>query len=118
MVNIGANSLVMNGPGLWLLTATNTYTNSTAINGGTLQLGNGTTRNGSVAGNITDNAVLVLANPYAQTYGGSIMGAGTLTVIGLRRPDAFRGEQLHWHHHHQRRHAGVKRLPVPSATHP
>ena len=35
-VNIGAYHLVMNGPGQWILSGTNTYTNSTIINGGTL----------------------------------------------------------------------------------
>ena len=35
--------------------------------------------NGSVAGNITDNASLVFANPMPQTYSGVINGSGTIT---------------------------------------
>ena len=37
---------------------------------------------GSVAGNITDNAVLDFANPTVETYGGIISGTGSVTVNG------------------------------------
>jgi autotransporter-associated beta strand protein len=78
------------GPGLLALAATNTYTGSTVISAGTLQLGDGVSANGSVAGNIDDQATLVFANPAAQTYSGVVSdvgsvvktGAGTLTLSG------------------------------------
>jgi fibronectin-binding autotransporter adhesin len=62
-----------------ILTNSNTYTGVTTISGGTLQLGDGTSNNGSVAGNITNNARLTFANPNAQTYTGAISGSGGLT---------------------------------------
>ena len=75
-------ALTMAGSGTMVLTASNMYTGWTTINGGTLQLGDGTANNGSVAGNITNNATLVFANPNAQTYGGTIGGNGTLDEVG------------------------------------
>ena len=64
------------------LSASNTYSGTTLISGGTLQLGDGVSNNGSVAGNITDNAMLVFANPNAQTYSLAISGSGGLTMAG------------------------------------
>ena len=71
--------MTLAGGGQLILSASNTYTGVTTISGGTLQLGDGTGNNGSVAGNITDNAHLTFANPYAQTYTGAISGSGGLT---------------------------------------
>lgn len=76
------------------LTFTNASSNSgiTTINpGSTLQLGDGTTNNGSVGGNITNNGSLIFGNPNPLTYNGSIGGggnvtknaAGTLTLGGI-----------------------------------
>src|SRR5262249_25932154 len=47
----GATSLVKNGAGYWILTATNTYTGGTTINAGTLQINSPTT----IIGNPTLN---------------------------------------------------------------
>ena len=74
--NVG---LILNGSGTVTLATSNSCTGANTINGGILQLGDGTNRNGSVAGNITDNAALVFANPTNLTYGGVISGSGTLT---------------------------------------
>ena len=63
------------------LTTANTYTGNTTINGGTLQLGNGVTQ-GSVAGNLIDNAALVVTNNAAQTVANALSGTGTLIVQG------------------------------------
>ena len=68
-------------PARSILTGANTYTGSTTISAGTLQLGNGGTT-GSVAGNIVDNAALVFNRSDALTYGGVISGTGSLTQAG------------------------------------
>ena len=75
----GARSVVVNGN--VTLTGTHTYSNGTTIYAGTLQLGDGTT-DGSVAGDITDDARLVFANAAAQAFSGEIDGDGSLTKIG------------------------------------
>jgi autotransporter-associated beta strand protein len=78
----GASSLTKNGSGTLNILNANTYSGSTYLVGGTLQLGDGTANNGSVAGNIADNANLVVANPSDQTYAGVISGTGTLVKQG------------------------------------
>ena len=55
----GTGSLTKSGTGTLTLTGDNTYTGGTTISAGTLQIGNGGTT-GSVAGNIVDNAALVV----------------------------------------------------------
>ena len=74
----GAGSVVKAAAGTLVLSGANTYTGGTTINAGTLQLGDGISANGSVAGNITDTAMLVFANPNSQTYSGVISGAGSV----------------------------------------
>ncbi len=69
----------MQGTGLWVLTGSNTYGGDTAISAGTLQLGDGVSHNGSVAGNIVNNSALVFANPFSQTYGGVVSGNGSFS---------------------------------------
>jgi len=76
-------SLTKIGTGTLMLTNTNnSYSGGTTVSGGTLQLGDGVSNNGAVAGNITDNATLAFANPAAQTYGGIVSGSGGVTVSG------------------------------------
>ena len=75
-------ALTKAGAGTLTLTGANLYTGGTTISAGTLQLGDGSALNGSVSGNITDNAALVFANPNAQSYGGVISGNGTLSKVG------------------------------------
>ena len=77
-------SLVKLGGGTLLLSNT-TYAATTTISAGTLQLGDGSSNNGSLdggagpgTGRIVDNAALVFANPSAQTYSGNINGSGSL----------------------------------------
>ena len=79
---IGGNGgLNVLGPGLVVLTNTNGLSGATTISGGSLQLGNGIV-NGSLAGNIADNSVLVFNNATAQTYAGLLSGGGTLNAGG------------------------------------
>ena len=78
----GTVSVTLNGAGTQILAGSNTYSGGTTISSGTLQLGDGASTNGSVAGNITDNARLVFANPNAQTYSGAISGSGSITKTG------------------------------------
>ena len=80
----GNNSigLAMNGSGVQALAGSNAYSGGTTISSGTLQLGDGAVHNGSVAGNITDNATLAFANPNAQTFGGVVSGSGAVKMSG------------------------------------
>ena len=71
--------------GTLILTGANTYSGPTTINGGALQLGNGTSGNdGSISASsaISDNSALVYDLFGAETYGGSISGTGALTKTG------------------------------------
>jgi autotransporter-associated beta strand protein len=78
----GNGSLAKTGVGGLTLTGVNTYTGGTTVSQGTLQLGNGTTANGSVAGNIhlSNSAALKFATAVDQIFGGNIDGNGTLSV--------------------------------------
>jgi fibronectin-binding autotransporter adhesin len=78
----GDAGLSKQGNGKLTLACTNTYTGDTTISAGTLQLGDGTANNGSLAGNIVNNASLVVANPNPETYTGTISGTGSLTASG------------------------------------
>ena len=81
----GSGSVAQIGGGTLTLTGSNTYSGGTDIEGGTLRLGDGVANNGSVAGNIIDNAALAFANPGDQTYSGAISGSGGLTKDGAAR---------------------------------
>ncbi len=68
----------------------NTNSGPTTVWAGTLQLGDGATKNGLVTGNITNYSTLVFNNPNPQTFGAAVSGsgvvikraAGTLTLTG------------------------------------
>ena len=64
------------------MSGANTYTGGTTVSAGVLQLGDGVASNGSVLGNIANNATLVFANPSAQSFGGVISGSGGLIKTG------------------------------------
>ena len=79
----GSGNLVVAGPGSLILTSTNnSFTGGTAISGGTLQLGDGASNNGSVPGPVTNNVAMVFANPQPQTFAGVIGGSGAVFVNG------------------------------------
>jgi autotransporter-associated beta strand protein len=79
----GSGSLVVAGPGTLVLNSTtSTFTGGTTISGGTLQLGDGASNNGSVPGLVTNNVALVFANPSPQVFAGAIGGSGPVFVNG------------------------------------
>ena len=83
----GSMGLVVNGPasgGAVILTSTgNSYTGTTTISYGTLQVGDGLTTNGSLPNNaVTDGGALVFANPSNMTFTGVISGNGQLAKTG------------------------------------
>jgi autotransporter-associated beta strand protein len=89
----GAGSLRMTGAGTALLTGGNTYTGGTTISSGTLQIGDGST-NGSLPGNVVNNAALVLMPKTGSmlSYTGVISGilicfcAGLLVMWNAHNP--------------------------------
>jgi autotransporter-associated beta strand protein len=78
----GGGSLNKVGSGTLTLTNAESFTGGTIVSTGTLQLGDGVSNNGSVVGNITDNAALTFANPNPQIYANVISGTGSVNVNG------------------------------------
>ncbi|MGC3956845.1 MAG: autotransporter-associated beta strand repeat-containing protein [Verrucomicrobiota bacterium] len=56
----------------------NTFSGSTTISAGSLQLGDSVSVNGNLPGNIVNNATLIFANPNAQSWSSVFAGSGTL----------------------------------------
>ncbi|MCE9615270.1 MAG: autotransporter-associated beta strand repeat-containing protein [Lentisphaerae bacterium] len=79
-----ASLLIKSGSGRWILTGTNTYTGTTTINGGTLQVGNGTDSGTLGTGAVTVTAPGGLAFSRSDTLisSNAISGTGTLTLDG------------------------------------
>jgi autotransporter-associated beta strand protein len=77
----GSTSLVKAGSGTLMLTGANTYTGTTTVSGGTLQVGAGGT-NGTLPGNVTDNANLAFNRTDSVSFGGLVSGTGSLTQAG------------------------------------
>jgi autotransporter-associated beta strand protein len=80
----GGGTVAMIGAGTMILSGANSYSGTTTISSGTLQLGNGT-NNGSIAGtSIVDNAALAfnVASATNSNYAGAISGGGTVTMRG------------------------------------
>jgi autotransporter-associated beta strand protein len=79
----GSGGLLVTNAGTLVLASTNTYTAGTTIGtGSTLQLGDIYYNNGAVAGNITNNGTLTVANPNNQTIAANILGGGSLVKNG------------------------------------
>ena len=66
------------------MTGSNTYTGSTTVSGGTLQVGNGGSGEflGSPTVSLSNGTALVFNESDSQTYGGVISGNGSLTQTG------------------------------------
>jgi autotransporter-associated beta strand protein len=80
----GTMALMKSGTGAFTLanSGSNSYTGGTTIQGGTLQIGDGTSVNGSITGNITNNGTLRFANATAFTNASTITGSGQLRKTG------------------------------------
>lgn len=83
----GTGSLTKNGSGTLILGGDNTYTGTTTINAGTLQIGNGgTTGRLAITSAITNNAALVFNRSNGVTQGSgfasTISGTGSLANAG------------------------------------
>src|SRR5690606_35927896 len=77
----GIGSLTKMGAGTLTLTGANTYTGGTAIDDGTLQIGDGGTT-GSIKGDVTNNAALIFNRSNLMLYQGNISGTGTVEKKG------------------------------------
>ncbi len=77
----GTGAVTQAGTGVTILIANNTYTGTTTISSGTLQIGNGGT-SGAIVGPIVDNADLVFNRSDIVTAPGDITGTGNVTQAG------------------------------------
>ena len=78
----GSGSLTQMGPGTLILTGPNTYSGTTTISAGTLQIDNGGTTGSLGAGNVTNNAVLAFNRSDMYSFAGNITGSGSLVMNG------------------------------------
>jgi autotransporter-associated beta strand protein len=77
----GSGVFVQSGSGTTILTAANSYTGGTAIQAGTLQLGNGGT-SGSITGNVNDGGTLAFDRSDTVVFAGAISGSGGVLQEG------------------------------------
>jgi fibronectin-binding autotransporter adhesin len=78
----GTGSLIQAGSGMAILAANNTYSGTTTISAGTLQVGNGGASGRLGTGNVIDNAALVFNASSSASVTALISGTGSLTQAG------------------------------------
>jgi autotransporter-associated beta strand protein len=80
----GSGNLTQAGSGVLTLLGNNTYSGSTTVSGGTLQVGNGGSGEflASPSVSLSNSAALVFNQSDVQTYGGVISGVGNVTLTG------------------------------------
>jgi fibronectin-binding autotransporter adhesin len=80
--NTQASFLTKTGAGVMVLVGSNTYSGTTTISAGTLQVGNGGATGTLGSGNVVNNASLVFNRSNAMTVANTMSGSGSLTQIG------------------------------------
>jgi fibronectin-binding autotransporter adhesin len=78
----GGTALFKTGAGQLTLDTTNTFAGGTLINEGVVQIGDGISYNGALAGNVTNNDTLIFATAGAATNSAAITGPGAVTETG------------------------------------
>jgi autotransporter-associated beta strand protein len=79
----GTTGLTKNGTGTLVLLTSNTYAGQTAINGGTVQVGNGGTTGTLGAGAVIDNGTLAINRSDAVSVTNGITGTGSIGSLGV-----------------------------------
>jgi autotransporter-associated beta strand protein len=79
---VGTGNLIYDGPGVLSLTGSNTYSGTTTISNGTLQVGDGGTTGSLGGGNITNNATLSFNRSDVVSFAKIISGTGAVTHAG------------------------------------
>jgi fibronectin-binding autotransporter adhesin len=83
VIGTTTGTLTKDGAGTAILSATNTYSGSTTVSAGTLQIGDaGTSGTFGSGGGVTNNAAITLNRTDAFTVANAISGTGTLTQVG------------------------------------
>lgn len=78
---IGATLVRQEGAGTTILTGANTYTGTTTIASGTLQIGNGTAANSLGTGAVTNNGSLAFNRTGDYTVANAISGSGSMNFL-------------------------------------
>ncbi|CAN5128066.1 hypothetical protein BH11PLA2_BH11PLA2_24510 [soil metagenome] len=78
----GTGNLQQLGSGTLIVSGANTFSGTTTISAGTLQLGSGST-NGTVSGPIINNSILAVNRSNGFTLSSAISGSGALTKLGV-----------------------------------